>query len=117
MQQVADALGQVRQLNRTASILRRGIQRHQGPEPTAIDVIDTAQVEHNVFIVWDQFLNRVTQAGGLFAENNAAATIDDQNTIYGSSTQSKLHRASRGFRARRLSPKGYRLSELFARTS
>ena len=88
LQQVADSLGQVSQLDRTASIVGRGIQRHQSPEPAAVNEVHTTQIEHDVFIVRDQFFNRVTQAGGLLAENNATTTIDDQSTIYRSSTQS-----------------------------
>ena len=57
LQQVTDSLGQIGQLDRPAGIVGRGIQRHQGPEPAAVDEVHTTQVEHDVFIVRDQLFN------------------------------------------------------------
>src|SRR5262249_48601971 len=47
LQQIADALGQIRQLNRGPGIVRRRMQRHERAQPARIDIVDLTQVQNN----------------------------------------------------------------------
>src|SRR5271165_4922460 len=91
LQQVSDALRQVGQFDGAAAIARGSIQRDQRPQPAAVDVSDSRQVEDDALALCDHHFYGVAQIGGFFAKNNTATAIDDHNVIYGSDNQFQLH--------------------------
>src|SRR5262249_21740246 len=68
LQQITDPLSQVSQLDRSPGLVGSRIQRDQGSQATRVDVIHSAQVEDNVFILSEKLLYRVTKGRGFFAK-------------------------------------------------
>ena len=92
MQQIAHALRQGSQFDRPAGISRRRIQRHQGAQPAAIDVVHSSQVENNLIVQCEQILHRVSQAGRLLSKNQPAMAIHHGNSIHTAGAQLQLHK-------------------------
>ncbi len=91
LQQIAHALREVRQFDRTAIVTRGGVQRHKRAQAAAIDVVHTGKIKDQVVLVGDQLSDEITQIGGFLAEDDTPCKIDDQNSIQTSGTDSKLH--------------------------
>jgi hypothetical protein len=81
LQQIANSLGQIRQLDGASGIASRGVKGNQGPEAAAINVIDAAEIKDDTTILGDEGANGVAQGSGFFAEDNASGAIHDQNAI------------------------------------
>ena len=99
MEQVSDALGQIRQFDGAIVVAGGGVERDQRTQATAVDVGHARQIEHDAFALVDYHSHRVAQVGGLFAKNNAASAVDHDNVIYSSDRQFQLHAFPQGQKA------------------
>jgi len=92
LQQIAHALAEASQLHRASSVARGRIQGDQRSKTAAIYKIDFLEVQDNVRVLGDQFLDRVPQSGRFFAEHNSTAAIDQHHAVHGSCAHSQLHK-------------------------
>src|SRR4029077_15268195 len=91
LQQVSDALGQVGQLDSATCIVSGGVESHQRAQPTRIDVTYAAQVEYDLVLPREQFLDGVAELRRLLSEDDAAVTVHDQDVIDFASRKFELH--------------------------
>src|SRR6266404_1234994 len=82
LQKIANALGEISQLDVSTGGASRGIERDQSSQAAAIDVADSAQVNDDVRLaVSDQALYGVTQCGRLVAKDDATIAGEDRDPI------------------------------------
>src|SRR6185369_15514573 len=93
-QQIAHALGEVGQLHRASRVVSGGVQRNQRSQPAAIDVSDAAQIQHNLAVLANQFLEGIAEQCRFFAEHDPAAAIDDGHTLRNPRVKFQLHGTS-----------------------
>lgn len=91
LQQVPYPLGETGQLNRAASVARRGVQRHQRAQATAIDVINAAQVQNDLLAFRQQRFDGVAQFGRFLAKNDAAIAIYHRDVVHHAPMDFQLH--------------------------
>src|SRR5205823_6277984 len=82
LQQVADALREVGELDVSAGGARRSIKRDQSSQAAAIDVADASEVDDDVrFAVGDQSLHQVTKSGRFVAKHDASVAGENCDSI------------------------------------
>src|SRR5690242_19693959 len=60
LQQISHALREVCQFDGAPCPLRCRIQRYQSAQATRIDIVHTAELQHEAIVLSEKFLNRVT---------------------------------------------------------
>lgn len=92
LQQVSDPARQICQLDRSAGVMRRGVQRHESSQAARIDVADLTEVQHNAFAaIGNRLLYLVPYQRRLFAEHNTPAALNRQNSVNCSPGKFQLH--------------------------
>jgi hypothetical protein len=92
LQQVADVLVQVHQLEFAALVAQGSVVAHQLADARAVDVDHALEVEQDLLIAFtDEFLHRVAQLARALSQTKLAADINDGDVAYGSRTCLNRH--------------------------
>src|SRR5436309_8922347 len=91
LKQVTNSLRKSCKLDRASSIMRSSVERHQRSQPTAIDIADTAEVQHHSLIFVNKLLQGIAQNCRFFAKHNTTIAIDNRDAVQGASIQLELH--------------------------
>src|SRR6185437_10299418 len=62
-------------------------------QPAAVDIVDAAQIDHEVAIALQMVLHELAQGDRLLAEKDPPMTIHDGDAVNGSRSQLQVHNA------------------------
>src|SRR6185312_7862631 len=116
LQKIADALREICQFNGASAVAGARVKRHQRTQAAAVNVVDAAKVEDDLFVLRNQVPQRVPKVGGFLSKNNTPAAIHHQNSIHRPRTEFHLHKSSPRHESILNEPQAYLVDPAFART-
>ena len=81
LEQLADAVGQIRQLDGAADAAGGSKEADQSAQAAAVDIVHVRKVDDDVLLGFEMFLDGLAQHERLVAEDDAAVAVHDGDTV------------------------------------
>src|SRR5579864_2778543 len=91
LEQIAYALRQIRQFDRSSRIVGCRVESYQCPQPARIDVAHAAAIENEFVRLGEQLLHRVAEFGRFLSKYDTAIAIHHQDAVHLPSSKFELH--------------------------
>src|SRR5437868_14788108 len=91
LEQIAYALRQIRQFDRSSRIVGCRVESYQCPQPARIDVAHAAEIENEFVRLGEQLLHRVAEFGRFLSKYDTAIAIHHQDSVHRPSSKFELH--------------------------